>query len=74
MAILRDILFKVNIRAVFGDTGVEVRDLQVDSRNVKNGAVFIAIKGFAVDGHQFIDEVKNKGIQKDYSYQHKAGI
>lgn len=60
MAVLQDILFKVNIRSVHGNTATQVNDLQIDSRKVKPGSVFIAIKGAAADGHQFIDiAVKN---------------
>lgn len=60
MALLQDILFKVNIRSVNGPTAIEVRDLQIDSRKAGNGTAFIAIKGVTADGHRFIDmAVKN---------------
>jgi UDP-N-acetylmuramoyl-L-alanyl-D-glutamate--2,6-diaminopimelate ligase len=63
MAVLQDILFKVNIRSVYGSTGAQVNDLQIDSRKVKPGSAFIAIKGVAADGHQFIDTaVKNGAV------------
>jgi UDP-N-acetylmuramoyl-L-alanyl-D-glutamate--2,6-diaminopimelate ligase len=55
MALLQDILFKVNIRSVHGSTSVEVQDLQIDSRKVQRGTAFIAIRGAAADGHEFID-------------------
>ncbi len=61
MANLQDILFKVNIRSVQFSTAVDVNDLQIDSRKVSNGSVFIAIKGAAADGHQFIDTAIEKG-------------
>jgi UDP-N-acetylmuramoyl-L-alanyl-D-glutamate--2,6-diaminopimelate ligase len=54
MAILQDILYKVNIRSVHGNTQAEVGGLQIDSRQVKKGDAFIAIKGTASDGHKFI--------------------
>lgn len=63
MALLQDILFKVNIRSVNGATAVEVNDLQIDSRKVSPGSAFIAIKGSAADGHQFIDTAVNKGAK-----------
>lgn len=60
MAVLQDILYKVNIRSVYGDLGVAVADLQIDSRKVSKGACFIAIKGAATDGHAYIDiAIKN---------------
>lgn len=52
---LKDILYKVSIRSVVGNTNIEVADLQIDSRKVSNGSCFIAIKGVSTDGHQFID-------------------
>jgi UDP-N-acetylmuramoyl-L-alanyl-D-glutamate--2,6-diaminopimelate ligase len=38
-----------------------VRDLQLDSRKAGAGSVFIAVKGSAVDGHQFIEQVIQQG-------------
>jgi UDP-N-acetylmuramoyl-L-alanyl-D-glutamate--2,6-diaminopimelate ligase len=63
MALLQDILFRVNIRSVEGVTGVDVKDLQIDSRKVSIGSAFIAIKGSSADGHQFIDTAVNKGAK-----------
>jgi UDP-N-acetylmuramoyl-L-alanyl-D-glutamate--2,6-diaminopimelate ligase len=59
--LLSDILYKVNIRSVAGSTATEVSDLQIDSRKVKKGAAFIAVKGAASDGHQFIDKAIDNG-------------
>lgn len=61
MAVLQDILYKVPLRSVKGNLDVEVSSLQLDSRKVGPGAVFIAIKGVAVDGHQFISQVVAAG-------------
>ncbi|MCS3796265.1 UDP-N-acetylmuramoyl-L-alanyl-D-glutamate--2,6-diaminopimelate ligase [Niastella sp. OAS944] len=58
---LQDILYKVSIRSVHGNTSIPVRDLQLDSRKVSAGSVFIAVKGSAVDGHKFIDQVLQQG-------------
>ena len=59
--LLSDILYKVNIRSVEGSTGIEVDDVQIDSRKIKPGAAFIAIKGIASDGHQFIEQAIENG-------------
>ncbi len=53
--LLRDILYKVPIRSVRGSTEIGISDVQIDSRRVKPGSVFIAVKGVGVDGHLFID-------------------
>ena len=59
--VLKDILYKVGIRSVHGSTGVAVSDLQIDSRKVKKGSVFVAIKGAQADGHKFIDAALENG-------------
>ncbi|HLA53845.1 MAG TPA: UDP-N-acetylmuramoyl-L-alanyl-D-glutamate--2,6-diaminopimelate ligase, partial [Flavitalea sp.] len=60
MAILQDILFKVNIRSVYGTTAASVSSLQIDSRKVEAGCAFIALRGVSVDGHQFIEKAVNE--------------
>lgn len=61
MAILQDILYKVSIRSVTGQTGREVTDLQIDSRKVSRGSCFIAIKGSDQDGHGHINAAITMG-------------
>jgi len=57
---LKDILYKVTINAVAGSTSIAVNNIYFDSRNIKKNDVFVAIKGTAVDGHDFIDlAIKN---------------
>ncbi len=60
MTKLQDILYKVAIRSVKGDLTISVSDLQIDSRKIKKGSVFIAIRG-GMDGHQFIDKAIENG-------------
>ena len=59
--VLSDILYKVNIRSVAGSTGVDVNDIQIDSRKVKPGGLFVAVKGGVADGHQFIEKAIDNG-------------
>ncbi|HTE11802.1 MAG TPA: UDP-N-acetylmuramoyl-L-alanyl-D-glutamate--2,6-diaminopimelate ligase, partial [Chitinophagaceae bacterium] len=61
MAVLQDILYKVSIRSVHGNTQALVKDVQTDSRNVTEGAAFIAVRGTASDGHQYINTAIEKG-------------
>ncbi|UAY51647.1 UDP-N-acetylmuramoyl-L-alanyl-D-glutamate--2,6-diaminopimelate ligase [Ferruginibacter albus] len=58
---LQDILYKANIRSITGSAAIEIRDLQIDSRKVSTGSCFIAIKGHAADGHQFIEKAIENG-------------
>src|SRR6266496_4281942 len=59
--VLREILYKVKIRSVIGSTETEIKNVQIDSRKVIPGSLFIAVKGTAVDGHQFIDKAIEQG-------------
>ena len=38
-----------------------MNDIELDSRKVKQGGLFVAIKGAAADGHQFIDKAIENG-------------
>src|SRR5699024_9645794 len=58
---LKDILFKVAIEAVKGTTDISVDELSFDSRKIGENAVFIAIRGLAADGHQFIEKAIKQG-------------
>ena len=59
---LKNILYKVTLEAIVGDTSIEVNQIQFDSRKVGNKDVFVAIKGTVVDGHDFVDQVIEKGV------------
>ncbi|MBS1751042.1 MAG: UDP-N-acetylmuramoyl-L-alanyl-D-glutamate--2,6-diaminopimelate ligase [Bacteroidetes bacterium] len=61
MAVLQDILYKVNIRSVLGNIAVNVTDLQIDSRKITAGSCFIAIRGTTQDGHLYIASAIMKG-------------
>jgi len=58
---LRDILYRVNITSTSGDMNVEVNGVAFDSRKVKQGFLFVAIKGHQTDGHEFIAKAINSG-------------
>ena len=40
---------------------IEVQGIQTDSRYVKSGDLFVCIKGHTVDGHDFVEQVIEKG-------------
>lgn len=76
--LLSDILYKVSIRGITGSTDVEVNDIQIDSRKIKPGAAFIAVKGAAADGHQFIDKAIENGaaviVHQESTENKKEGV
>lgn len=45
----------LSTRRIEGPVDLEVRDITDDSRTVKRGGLFIAVRGHAVDGSKFID-------------------
>lgn len=61
MAQLQDILYKVHLVEVHGTTDCNINDIQIDSRKVTAGSVFVAIKGAASDGHAFIEKAIDSG-------------
>ncbi len=58
---LKDILYKVNIQSVKGDTSIDIKNLQIDSRKVTPGTCFIALKGYSINGHDFINDAIENG-------------
>ena len=58
---IRDILYGASIREVVGTTDCAVQSLIFDSRDVVKDVAFIAIRGAAADGHDFIDNAIEKG-------------
>jgi UDP-N-acetylmuramoyl-L-alanyl-D-glutamate--2,6-diaminopimelate ligase len=61
MRLLKDIIYKAGIEEVVGSTDITIKSIAFDSRKVKPGTLFVATTGTKVDGHQFIDEVIEKG-------------
>lgn len=61
MKYLKDILYKVSVNAVYGDTTIEVSDVIFDSRKGQEGVLFIAQKGVTVDGHLYIQKAIDLG-------------
>lgn len=78
MAKLQDILYRVQIREVKGSLNLEVKDLQIDSRNAGPASCFIAIRGTASDGHSFINASIEKGavaiVAETFPSEIKEGV
>jgi UDP-N-acetylmuramoyl-L-alanyl-D-glutamate--2,6-diaminopimelate ligase len=58
---LIDILPASGIRAMHGDPMIPVASLHFDSREVKPGGVFFAVRGTTSDGHLFIQKAIENG-------------
>ncbi len=58
---LKDILYKVAINVVVGNTTTNIEKIEFDSRKVGRDDVFVAIKGTLTDGHEYIEKAINQG-------------
>jgi UDP-N-acetylmuramoyl-L-alanyl-D-glutamate--2,6-diaminopimelate ligase len=63
MHILQDILYKVHLLEVVGATDIAVSSIAIDSRKVIKGTAFVAIKGVAQDGHDYISKAIELGAK-----------
>jgi len=61
MSRLKDILYGVGIEQVVGSTGVDVRGIEFESRQIGLNDIFVAIKGRVFDGHHFIKQACDQG-------------
>ncbi len=63
MHILQDILYKVHLLEVVGATDIAVSSIGIDSRKVIKGTAFVAIRGVAQDGHDYISKAIELGAK-----------
>lgn len=61
MKTLRDIIYSVTLNQAIGSTDVEISEVCFDSREIKPNALFVAIPGTLVNGHQFITQAVSQG-------------
>lgn len=59
---LKELLSKVSYSVLCGSDETYVTEIVNDSRKVKEGSVFVCIKGAVADGHKYIPDVLKKGV------------
>lgn len=65
---LSHLLQNLQVLEAQGSTDIEIGQIRFDSRAVQPGDVFVAVRGVAVDGHQFIDKaIENGAVAVVYS-------
>ena len=52
-------LSKIKLDPAYGNSLVQ--GIENDSRKVREGVIFVAIKGYKIDGHQFVDSAIKRG-------------
>lgn len=63
MSALSKILKGVSIRRAIGSMDVDIRAISFDSRSIREGDLFVAIRGTLADGHAFIDKAVALGAK-----------
>ena len=58
---LKKILIGLEGLKVKGNLDLEIKGIESNSKNIEEGFLFIAIKGFSVDGHKFISSAIENG-------------
>ena len=60
---LKELLKDIPVIAIVGSEDVEITDVNIDSRRIKDGHLFIAMKGTQVDGHKFVPKAIELGAK-----------
>lgn len=75
---LTDLLSEVKTLSITGDTDIDITGVNIDSRKIDVGHIFVAIKGTQVDGHCFINKAIESGAKaillEDIPSELKDGI
>lgn len=73
---LGDIAKKIKGKILTGDPEAEITGFSINSRTIKPGEIFIAVKGETFDGHDFIDKAIRNGAKGVIfsNYQHMNEI
>ena len=75
---LEELLKKISVKTVEGSADVDIVDVDIDSRKVGPGHLFVAIKGTQTDGHQYISKAVELGataiLCEDMPTERQAGV
>ena len=58
---LKDLLMGLDGLKARGSLDIDIKNISCNSNEVKDGDLFVAIKGFEYDGHEFINDAIEKG-------------
>lgn len=61
MKSLSDLLSAISVEEIIGSDSREITSIECDSRKIKLGSLFVAVRGYNVDGHKFIPLVTLAG-------------
>lgn len=58
---ISELLRGLDVKKIRGPLDIEVKGIAYDSRLVKDGFLFVAVRGFAADGHDYINDAISRG-------------
>ncbi len=58
---LKELLVGIENFKIKGDVELEIKSIENNSKHIKQGSLFVAIKGFDFDGHQFVEQAIENG-------------
>lgn len=58
---LKQLIKDIDVQNIVGDITKSISDVTCDSRTVKEGSLFVAVRGVSVDAHQFLPQVAQTG-------------
>lgn len=59
--ILKNLLKNIKPVSISGSTDIEITGVNIDSRQIEKGHLFVAMRGTQVDGHRFIGKAEEQG-------------
>ena len=59
--ILAELLKAIQPQQVIGGTDIEIKEVNIDSRKIEQGHLFMAMRGTQTDGHTYIPGAIEKG-------------
>ena len=77
--VLRELLTAVNTKEVYGNTNLNVEKIEYHSSKITGDDLFVAIKGYKTDGHDFVCHAVKNGAscivaEKDFDFRVQAKV
>ncbi len=76
--LLKDLIGNLEVLAMTGTADIEITGVDIDSRRIREGHLFVAMKGTQVDGHKFIPKAIELGAKailcEDMPQEKKEGV
>lgn len=71
---LSQLIENLEIKKIYNESDVEITGVHYNSREVTEGGLFVAIKGFVTDGHKYIPSAVKAGAAAVIAQEYTEGI